>query len=83
MNEFNKSVKQKSKTGFIILLTVIAATLVCLAFSAVVYTDKASAEPTIADYQRALDETAVQYYDALAAQSEAKANVDEAESTIA
>lgn len=80
MNKFNESVKQNKKTGLVVVAA-IAAICACLLSSSVIGS-KANADPSIDELQATLDATSCQYYDALNAQAEAQARVNEAESNI-
>lgn len=80
MNKFNESVKHNRKTGLVVIAA-IAAVCACLLSSTIVGT-KANAAPSIDELQATLDATSCQYYDALKAQAEAQARVNEAESNI-
>lgn len=80
MNKFNEGVKQSRKTGLVVIASIVAV-CACLLSSAVIGT-KANATPSIDDLQATLDTTSCQYYDALKAQAEAQARVNEAESNI-
>ena len=80
MNKFNNSVKQNNKTIFAIVLVAVVALVFCAVTSIMASSKIAEATPD--SLQETLDQTSCAYFDALSAQAEAQAKVDEAQAII-